>query len=89
MAFWPQCGLDREIALVGDCEDLNPTAQATAQASTVALVLRLGTGLQLDEDLQGPLVSGGNNSGRHSIECGAEMVAGVRRASLIEATLYI
>jgi hypothetical protein len=53
-------------------------------AEGAALADGLGVGLELVEDLQGALVSGGYDSGRDSIKSYAEMFVGFWHAILFQ-----
>jgi hypothetical protein len=72
------------LAFIG-MEGLESDCADSAQYSKVsALADGLGTGLELVEDLQGALVSGGYNSDRRSIKSRAEMFLGFWHATLFQ-----
>src|ERR1700677_737846 len=64
---------------------LEPDCAGSAQCSKVpALADGRGAGLELVEDFQGSLVSGGHNSSRHSTIRRTEMFAGFCHAILFQ-----
>jgi hypothetical protein len=79
--FWyrgSQHAPGREIALVGECEDLYAVAQAdlVRSSQSSALADGLDAGLEPIEDFPGSLVSGRYHSSRHSIKRLVKMVVG-------------